>query len=165
MKSGRCYLKIPPLFKDSNHRFVDVSDQLVSFWLPQIVHAQLQLLYKGVLQSAARSGGISEKKTSFDANIFSNGYVYKMLLYGAKFTILRVRFCPGLKPNTDLSIGCVLCTSVFLHGTFLFDIRADAHKRCPAHRERRWGFRQVESNVRVSNSIDVHFPLKVTLYR
>lgn len=48
------------------------------------------------------------------------------------------------KANTDLSIGRVLCTSVFLHGSLLLDVGADAHKRCPAHRERRWGFKQVK---------------------
>ncbi len=52
-----------------------------------------------------------------------------------------------LQAYTDLSIGCVLCASVFLHGTLLFNIRGDAHKRCPAHRERRWGFREVKLNL------------------
>lgn len=45
------YLKIPSLFKDSNHRFVDVSDELVSLWFPQVVHTQLQLLHQSVLHT------------------------------------------------------------------------------------------------------------------
>lgn len=63
-KSGpvNSYLKIPSFFKDGNHRFVDVSDELVSLWFPQIVHTQLQLLYQGVLHSTARSGSILEGK-------------------------------------------------------------------------------------------------------
>lgn len=61
-KSLNVHLKIPPLFKDGDHRFVDVSDELVSLWLPQIVHAQLQLLHQGVLHSTERSTSMLQRK-------------------------------------------------------------------------------------------------------
>ena len=61
-KSPSGHLKIPPLFKDGDHRFVDVSDELVSLWLPQIVHTQLELLHQGVLHSTERSTGMLKRK-------------------------------------------------------------------------------------------------------
>lgn len=155
-KSGRVnsYLKIPPLLKDSDHGFVDVSDELMSLWFPQVVHAQLQLLYQGVLHSAARPGSMREKKETQSSQTGNNGYDY-MLLYGAKHVIWR--FCSGLNASTDLCVRSVLCTSVFLHGTLFFHIRADAHKCRPAHRERRWSFQTSESNIRASDSINMDF--------
>lgn len=47
----KSHLEIPPLFKNSDHGFVDVSDELVSLRFPQVVHAQLQLLHQRVLHS------------------------------------------------------------------------------------------------------------------
>lgn len=49
------YLEISSFFKDSNYRFVDVSNELVSLRFPQIVHTHLQLLHQGVLHSATRA--------------------------------------------------------------------------------------------------------------
>lgn len=53
------YLEIPSLLKDSDDRFVDVSDELVSLRFPQIVHTQLQLLHQGVLHSADGSENVT----------------------------------------------------------------------------------------------------------
>lgn len=51
----RTHLKIPPLFKNGDDGFVDVSDELVSLRFPQVVDAQLQLLNQRVLQTRKRA--------------------------------------------------------------------------------------------------------------
>lgn len=49
-----------------------------------------------------------------------------------------------LSVSTNLCVGSVLRPRVFLHGALFFDVRADAHKCRPAHRERRCGLREVK---------------------
>lgn len=76
------HLKVPPLLEDGDDGFVDVSDELVPLWFPQVVHAQLQLLYQGVLLSVIQKAEREERATSTSTSSQNWQHEVNLQLYG-----------------------------------------------------------------------------------
>lgn len=101
---------------------------------------------------------MSEKRETSSSQAKSTSCKLETMAACSFMEHLKLCFCSGgWNVGTNLCVGSVLCPCVFLHGTFFFDIRADAHKSCPAHWEWRC-FKQVK--VKSSGWTNMDFDIK-----